>query len=138
MEWLSEYLVAIVVAWLVANIIKMVIDVVRNKKMDRRAIFPTGGMPSAHTAPAVALAAIIGLVDGVQSVAFAIVFTFAIITMTDAVKVRRAVGEQGQVIEKLLSKNQPKPYCADGHKLPEVIVGALIGALVSVFVYFIY
>jgi acid phosphatase family membrane protein YuiD len=131
MEWLSKYLVAVVAAWLVANLAKMLVDAVRNKKINRRSVLSTGGMPSTHTAPVVALTTVVGLVDGVGSVAFAIVLVLAIITMTDAVKVRRAVGEQGKALEKLLPKNKPKPYRAAGHKLTEVIVGALIGVIVG-------
>jgi acid phosphatase family membrane protein YuiD len=136
MEWLSKYLIAIVAAWLIANLVKVIIYFIQNKEISQQPIFTTGGMPSTHTAPVAALTTIISLVDGVQSVAFAIVFVLAIITMTDAVKVRRAVGEQGEAITKLLSKNQPKPYFARGHKLTEVVVGAMIGIVVGITIYF--
>jgi acid phosphatase family membrane protein YuiD len=134
---LSKYLIAVAAAWIVASIIKVAIHFVRNKEISRRPVFSTGGMPSAHTAPVAALTTTVGLVDGVQSAVFAVALVFTIITMTDAIKVRRAVGEQGEALRKLLSKNQLKPYPARGHKLTEVIVGAIIGVVTGAATYFI-
>jgi acid phosphatase family membrane protein YuiD len=137
MDWLSPYLIAIVIAWVVVNLIKLLIDFAKKKRLSKQPIFSTGGMPSAHTAPMVALATIIALIDGVGSVGFAISFLFAIVVMTDAVHVRRAVGEQGIALKKLLKKADKEPYIAKGHNLIEVIVGALIGLVVAIATYYL-
>jgi acid phosphatase family membrane protein YuiD len=137
MEWLSHYLVAVVVAWVISNLIKTVIQSIQVRKFSQRSMFSTGGMPSVHTAPVAALTTVIGLSDGVQSATFVISLILAVVVMTDAVKVRRAVGEQGDALNKILPKSQPKPYFAKGHKLIEVAVGAAIGIVVGITTYFV-
>ncbi|MDR2524398.1 MAG: divergent PAP2 family protein [Candidatus Nomurabacteria bacterium] len=137
MEWLPPYLVAVVAAWLVANLTKVVISAVRNKKLSQKPAFATGGMPSAHTAPAVALTTAVGLREGVDSAIFALALVLAVVIMVDAVHARRAVGEQGVALQKLLSKTDQKPYLARGHKPLEVLVSALIGIAVGVVTFYL-
>jgi acid phosphatase family membrane protein YuiD len=137
MEWLSVYLVAIVVAWAIASLVKVVIYFIKKKKISKEPVLTTGGMPSAHTAIVVALTTIIAFMDGINSVAFAISLVFSVIVMTDAVHVRRAVGEQGVAIKGLLSKNIKKPYFERGHKPSEMLVGALLGIVVGIATYLI-
>lgn len=137
MEALPKYLIAILGAWLIANAVKITINFYREKRLSKRPIFSTGGMPSAHTAPAVALAAMIALSDGIDSVVFAIAFLFMIIVMTDAVQVRRAVGEQGELLRKTLKDGEKQPYFARGHTPLQVFVGALIGLLIGVLTYYL-
>ena len=59
---------------------------------------PSGGMPSAHSATVVALAAIIGLTAGFDSAVFAVALLFAAVVMYDAMMVRYSSGEQGEAI----------------------------------------
>jgi acid phosphatase family membrane protein YuiD len=132
MEWLSKYLVAIVAAWAIANLIKVAINFRREKKISKTPVLTTGGMPSAHTATVVALTTTIMLVDGLASVAFAIAFLFTVNTTIDALQFRRATGENGLAIQKLLPKSEKKPYLAIGHRPVEVFVGGVIGLVVGV------
>ena len=138
MEWLSIYIIAIVVAWAIASLIKVTIFFIKKKRISKKPVFSTGGMPSAHTAPVVALTMVIALVDGFSSVAFAISALFSSVVIVDALQVRRAVGEQGEAINDLLPKNAKKPYFALGHKPLEVLVGAIIGVVVGIAAYVLY
>jgi acid phosphatase family membrane protein YuiD len=137
MEWLSKYIIAAVAAWVIANLVKVMIHFAQSKKISQQPIFNTGGMPSVHTAPVVSLTTTIGLLDGVQSPIFAIAAVFSIVVMTDAVKTRRAVGEQGKALQKLLPKSQKQPYSAIGHRPIEVFVGGIIGLAVGIAVAFL-
>jgi len=137
MDGLSSYLIAIVVAWVIASLVKVIIDYIKKKKISKKTVFSTGGMPSAHTAPVVALTTVIALSDGVGSVLFAISALFSTIVIVDALQVRRAVGEQGKAINDLLPKKAERPYFARGHKPIEVFIGALIGVAVGIITYYI-
>ena len=132
MECLSIYLITVAVAWAIASLVKVIIYFIKKKRISKKPVFSTGGMPSAHTAPVVALTTIIAFVDGINSVVFAISLMFSIVVMTDAIFVRRAVGEQGEAIKKLLPKDVKQPYFARGHKPLEVLIGGLIGVIVGI------
>lgn len=138
---LSPYLIAIVVAWIVAQGGKLLIASIRQRgKMDLRQLYLSGDMPSAHTAAVVALVTVIGLAQGTKSSAFAIAALFAAIVMYDAVMVRRSTGEQGVAIESLIRERKSDvkvPRAAKGHEPLEVVAGACVGLLVGVLIYFV-
>jgi acid phosphatase family membrane protein YuiD len=82
----------------------------------------------------ISLLTVIGLQLGLQSVEFAIVAVLTVIVLYDAVNVRRAVGEHGLVISRLLQTKKQKDafYTAKGHTIIEVAVGSLIGFMVAI------
>ena len=138
---LSPYLVAVVLAWIIAQGGKYLIASVKQwGTADLRQLFLSGNMPSAHTATVIALMTTIGLVEGIESGLFAIAALLAAIVMYDAVMVRRSTGEQGQAIQALIREQKSKvnlPRAAKGHEPLEVAVGAIIGLAVGLFVFFI-
>ena len=60
----NKILLTTICAWLIAQTIKVVIGVFRQKKFDFRWFVGTGGMPSSHAAGASCLAMAIGLEIG--------------------------------------------------------------------------
>jgi acid phosphatase family membrane protein YuiD len=124
-------------AWLIAQLSKYIISGRSNKtsKDEVSKIFASGGMPSAHSSLVVSTAIIIGLRSGVDSSVFALSVVLAIIVMYDALMVRRAVGEYGEILKKITKRVSPesKYYIRDaaGHTPVEVAVGAVIGAVVA-------
>lgn len=137
-----EYLVVPVVAWLIAQFTKYIIDSTKTRNFkNTKSLRDSGRMPSAHSATTVSLALIIGLLQGFESPLFALAAVFSALTMYDAVKVRRVVGEQGTFIQNIATqivlRNAKLPRVAEGHKPIEVLVGALIGAAVAVVEYFV-
>lgn len=101
---------------------------------------PSGGMPSAHSATVVALAAIIGLVGGIDTPVFAVALLFAAVVMYDAMMVRYSSGEQGEAILAVLHElktNIKHPKVAKGHLPSEVAVGVFIGVATAVVVFLI-
>ncbi len=123
----SIYILAPLLGWLAAHVVKFGIGVVRGR-FDLRIFFQSGSMPSSHTAVVVSLATVIGVCEGFGSALFGIVATFGAIVVFDALNVRRAVGEQGAVLKTLTKKSF---FMAKGHTVAEVVVGAAIGVTIG-------
>lgn len=141
MDMLSPYLIAVIVGWVVAQGLKYVFAVLKSKDMigNLRQLYLSGNMPSAHSATVVALATVIGLIDGIDSAIFALAALFAGVVMYDAIMVRRSSGEQGVALQQLIGELKSKvllPRAAKGHTPVEVLAGLIIGIIVG-FVVFI-
>lgn len=138
---LSPYLIAIVIAWIVAQGGKFLIaSVVRRGTVDVRQLYQSGNMPSAHTATVIALMTVVGLIDGIESNIFAVSTLLAAVVMYDAVMVRRSTGEQGVAIQALIKEQKSKvrlPRAAKGHEPLEVAAGALVGLLTGLLVFLV-
>lgn len=136
---ISPYLLVIVTSWLVAQGAKYIIIAVKSRNFSHfRQLYLSGNMPSAHSATIVSMAILIGLREGFDSAIFGLALTVAGIVMYDAVMVRRSVGEQGLAIQELirLAKNGVVlPRAARGHTPLEVLVGAILGALIGLVVF---
>ena len=107
-------------------------------------ILSSGGMPSSHAAFVSTLSTSIALKYGINSDFFAVVMVFSLIIIYDAGGVRRAVGEQANVLNNLLKhidfKNlnleRGKRIKKDlkelvGHTPIEVLIGALLGIMIA-------
>ena len=135
---MNKILLAVLLAGFGAQILKLVIIWFREKSLEWHDLIVTGGMPSSHTAFVVSLATIIYLQEG-TSTAFAISLIIALVVLRDAFGVRRSVGKEGKAIEKLfkIHKIKSKFHYAIGHTPRQVIVGAVIGFLVSLLAYYV-
>ena len=135
----SPYLVAIVSAWFGAHAIKYIVSLIRKENYGFRSyVFMSGGMPSSHTATVVAMATIIGFLNGVDSGLFGLSVLFALIVMYDAVKVRRSSGEQGVAIRDLIKEQKSRvtfPRVYRGHTPIEMAAGALLGVIIGAVVF---
>ncbi len=130
---------AIFLGWFLAQFIKVVLGVLREKRFNFRWLVSTGGMPSTHSAAVGALATVVGFYFGFGSIIFAITLVFTLITMFDAAGVRRNVGVQASVLNQIVDDIYNKGEVKDahlkellGHTPIEVFVGAAIGALVVI------
>lgn len=134
-----EVLLALAFANIVAQFLKPFTIAYRRKKIDFSMLISTGGMPSSHSATVTSLATSVGIIDGWNSVTFAICICLSSIVMYDAAGVRRSASLQAralnQIINELLSKehtlNKQKLKELLGHTRTEVLAGALLGILVS-------
>lgn len=132
-------LVAAVLSWIFAQIIKTILTLIMTRKFDVERIFGAGGMPSAHSAMVCALFVGIMRRCGVESPEFALVFVFAGVVMYDAMGVRRAAGEQAHVLNKLVEVTEKSgPEITEkelkeklGHTPMEVLAGVMLGILVA-------
>lgn len=135
-------LVAFVLGWFVAQLIKTVLGLVGGYRLGKTTNLASaidyftrsGGMPSGHTASFVAMTIYIGCTCGFNSIIFALAFATCGIVMYDAIHVRYAVGEQGKALNKLLKKQGIEELpIVEGHTLLQVVVGALLGIVVGLF-----
>lgn len=101
-----------------------------------------GGMPSAHAALAFSFATLAALVDGIQSMSFALSCMLVMLITDDALRLRVYIGRYGtalsQFIAKLSKEEQDAfPHLEQrlGHTGLEVAVGAVIGILLTLALY---
>jgi len=129
--------------WLIAQVLKLLINLLVNRTLDLKLLMSSGGMPSSHSSTVCALTTAIALNEGVGSVAFAVSAVFSFIVMYDAMNVRRSAGEQAKVLNQLIldlldeSKISVEPTLREilGHTPFQVIVGAIIGVVLPLIVF---
>jgi hypothetical protein len=132
-------LMASVVSWFSAQLIKVLINLIQNRKLNIERFLGAGGMPSSHSAAVCALAAGLAVQEGFGSPVFALAFILAVIVMYDASGVRRAAGIHAREINKIkdaisdifMKRNveEKKQYLKEflGHSPLEVFFGAVFG-----------
>ncbi len=111
-----------------------------------KSIWAYAGMPSGHTAITISLATIIGLEQGWQSPLFAVSIIIALLTIRDALGIRRYLGRHGKILnilvkdlkeDRMLDEKYPHLLESIGHTPSQILVGALIGFLVSILGYWL-
>jgi len=135
----NQALLVALFACLVAQVTKLFVELIKNKKVNVRSLFTTGGMPSAHSALVTALAASVGQTVGWGSAEFAIATIFAIIVMYDAAGVRQAAGKQARILNQMIDElfQEDSKFSEDrlkellGHTPVQVIVGSILGIAIS-------
>ncbi|MBI4387456.1 MAG: divergent PAP2 family protein [Candidatus Omnitrophica bacterium] len=133
--------IAVVFSWILAQTIKVTREVIRKKRFNLKWLLDTGGMPSAHSAGVVAVATAVGLFYGFTSIIFLIAFSFAVVTMFDAAGVRRAVGRQAVVLNKMTNELYERGQIGEtrvkellGHTPVEVFAGAFLGIIITLLI----
>lgn len=135
----NHVLLIAIAASLIAQTLKLVIELIRHGKVNFRTLVETGGMPSAHSAFVTALATTVGSVSGWDSPEFAIAFVFALIVMYDAAGVRQAAGKQARILNQIMDDlfREDTRYTEArlkellGHTPFQVIVGCLLGIAIA-------
>ena len=136
----NPVLVAGVMGWFVAQVLKTVIHLLITKKLVWERMVGSGGMPSSHSATVCALATAAGMQYGSESFAFAISVILAIVVMHDAMGVRRETGIQARVLNEMMTlfremgtkmsvEDKLKEFV--GHTPLQVWIGALLGIVVG-------
>ncbi|MBU5592707.1 divergent PAP2 family protein [Clostridium sp. MSJ-4] len=112
-----------VIAWLTAQIIKVIMDAVLSKRLKIERIVGSGGMPSSHSALVAALATASALQYGINSFQFSLTDVLAAIVMYDASGVRRATGEKAKILNQMI-ENFEKTSCSpfSEKRLKELVV----------------
>lgn len=135
---ISRAYFSVAVAWAIAQSIKIIRNVLRRRRFNVRWITDTGGMPSSHSAGTASVATVVGIYAGVDSVVFLLALVFALVTMFDAASVRRSVGRQAVLLNRMLDEIYAQGKFSEqylkeflGHTPVEVIVGAILGISVS-------
>ena len=119
-----------------AQLSKLIVELVQNRQWRPAVLLETGGMPSSHSAFVTGTASGVGLQLGFDHPGFAIAATVAFVVMYDASGIRRASGLTAARINELPLDNWPSPPLKPlkeslGHTRLEVLVGSLIGPVVA-------
>ena len=128
--------------WVLAQMIKVALGIIKEKRFNFRWLIGTGGMPSSHTAGASALATSVGLRYGFNNPLFAVAAAFAMVTMFDAQGVRRATGFQATILNKMMDDIYWKGQIEEqrlkelvGHTPVEVLAGFAFGVICAMILY---
>ena len=137
---MNNVIIVSVGAWALAQFIKVFIGLIRKKEIDLRYFISSGGMPSAHSATVSALATSVAILEGIGSAVFGVAVILAIIVMYDAAGVRRSVGRQSAVLNRIIAELRDRRPIAElehnlwvfiGHTPFQVIVGSAMGIVVA-------
>ena len=123
-------------AWCVAQVMKVIIESIKDRHLNFSYLITMGGMPSSHAALVCALATTVAVVYGVGSALFAISAFFALVVMYDAAGVRQTVSTQStmlnRIVDELFKRNpefQQRVRELIGHTKFEVAAGAILGII---------
>ncbi len=132
----------VALAWIFAQTTKVLLGIVRERRFNFMWFVGTGGLPSSHAAGVTALASSIGLYAGFDTALFAIALLFVIVVLFDAQGVRRASGQQAQILNKILDDIYWKRKIHEdrlkellGHTPVEIFAGIAIGIFMSLLCY---
>ena len=135
-----KFLIPPLAAWAIAQVAKVTLYSIRQRRLNLRVLAETGGMPSSHSAIVMGLTAAVGKYAGLTSAAFAIALIFTFVVMYDAAGLRRAAGRQAEVLNNLVEDlvhmrgvQEARLRELLGHTPMEVLVGAVIGLAVGIF-----
>lgn len=140
---LNPILTVALLAWFVAQVLKTLINFILLGKFQLERMWGDGGMPSAHSATVCAMVIATARSEGFGSALFAVAAVVAIITMHDAMGVRRETGEQAKVLNKMIEQwidvtEKNAPFLQNmhlkemvGHTPLQVVAGVLLGSLVG-------
>jgi len=131
-----------VAAWIIAQLIKVLLGILRERRFNFRWFVGTGGMPSSHAAGVSALSTSIGVAYGFDSALFAVTLVFTLIVLFDSQGVRFSTGKMAGVLNKMLDDIYWKKRLDDkqlkeflGHTPIEVFAGIALGIIVSLLLY---
>lgn len=147
--WNNAPLMAALAAILLTQVLKVPIHYLIHRNWELHKVIDAGGMPSSHAAGVMALVVALAYVVGSQSPTFATAVVFAAIVMYDAGGIRRHAGEHAALLNRIAMEisrmHVPLARTAEraseegerlkeilGHEPSEVVVGAILGAVVGI------
>lgn len=146
-------LIAALFGWLAAQLAKVFIYSIKDKKLQASYFFRSGGFPSSHTSTMSSLLTAIGLAEGFQSTLFAITLVLTFIIAYDAINVRYYAGKNIELTQQLLTDLKDEQSVSLnlkeaiyhtklkdvlGHKKTEVLCGFLLGIIIAFSFYKLY
>ena len=136
----NKVLIICIVAWVIAQVLKVIVIYVQEKRVVWNYFITSGGMPSSHSATVCALATGIALTQGIGTISFTIAAVLAVIVMYDAAGVRQSVGQQSAVLNRIIEELRLRRPFAElerdlkefiGHTPVQVVAGAILGIIIA-------
>ena len=143
----NQILMSSVTGWVVAQLLKTMIDCALNHGFSAERLVGSGGMPSSHSSTVCALVVSSGICCGVSSSEFAVSFVLAAVVMYDAIGVRQETDKQARLLNMILEQDffklnnqefQKKLKEFVGHTPLQVFVGAILGIVIALLVNLAY
>lgn len=134
---ISKIILIPLIVGVFVQIIKLLPEALKGNLNTREVLLNYGGMPSGHAAIVVSVTTMVALLEGTASPLFAWSIIFSIIIMRDSIGFRQILGLQSKAINKIVPKvfsseeKIPKIQERLGHSWLEVIVGALVGLVIT-------
>lgn len=127
-----KYAITPIIAWLVAGTVKFIVNYIRFRS-EAANLIGNGGFPSNHTTVISSIVFLIGLSEGVATPIFGLGVAVFMITIIDAMGIRRAVGKHATMINQYVV---PEPSATllrerQGHTPFEVLGGLVLGFLLA-------
>lgn len=134
------YIMVPAMSFCIAQLIKFIIEGIRDRRFTLSRLLGFGGMPSGHSALTLSLTTLTLLLNGAKSVEFGICFILTCIVLADAIGVRLETSRQAIAINELVEEmnetenkvNIRKLKEKVGHKPIEVIAGGILGVIISI------
>jgi len=124
--------------WILAQALKVPIDLFQSRHWNWALFFAAGGMPSSHSSLVTSTAMAVGLYTGFENPLFAVALAFAMVVVYDAMGVRRQSGMQAEKINILVDEllhghpiNEKHLLEAVGHTPLEALGGAVLGVITA-------
>ena len=137
----NKVLISGLAGWLIAQIVKLFVNLATTRKFDLKRLWGDGGMPSGHSSMVLGVATSSLLLYGIASYQFAIAAIIAIIVTHDATGVRRESGKHAKALNELMElvtdqeiSDEDKLKEFLGHTHLQVIVGGIMGILIALFI----
>jgi uncharacterized protein len=127
------YLFTPFLAWLIAGILKFLINSIKSRRLAFDLI-GYGGMPSNHSAIVCSIVALIACKEGINNSAFGVAVALAFIVMLDASSLRRQVGRHAaslNTINKIVQSDLPVLRERMGHTRLEILTGSILGLIIG-------
>jgi acid phosphatase family membrane protein YuiD len=141
----NRVLVTALIAWGLAQIIKIPLEYLRTHRWNWALFFSVGGMPSSHTALLSSATHAVGLYYGFDNPLFALSVAVTMVVTYDAAGVRRQAGVHAQrinlIFDELLRGHPVKQKDLRevlGHTPLEVIGGILFGIAVATLIWLLW
>ena len=131
--------------WILAQALKIPLDLLQTRHWNWALFFSAGGMPSSHSALVTSTAMAVGLHLGFDNPLFGVATAIAMIVVYDATGIRRQAGMQAQkiniLVEELL-KGHPisEEHLREviGHTPLEAIGGVLLGLALALVLWILW
>jgi acid phosphatase family membrane protein YuiD len=138
-------LISALVAWGIAQTIKLPIEYLQTHKWNWALLAQAGGMPSSHTALVVGVTYACGLSLGFDSAVFALAFAVSMVVIYDATGIRRQAGKHAALINAMiadlaagnpLKEEQLREVL--GHTPLQALGGILLGFVVAQVIWLVW
>jgi acid phosphatase family membrane protein YuiD len=133
------------IAWGLAQFLKVPIEYIRHRRRNWALWFSSGGMPSSHSALVISVMLSIGLFYGFDRPEFALAVAVAMVVIYDAAGVRREAGRHAEKINIMINEFFSGQPISDkqlkeviGHTPAQVTAGIALGTIITLGIWWIW